>query len=158
MSAPKPRLARFAVTESRCSPHRQSGLADGCCVRLNIPPERPDLAVYSQEEEFAKGVTPTWDSPDVVVYDANMQILPEASITIRNLEASVKSRLRVRAARHGRSMEEEARVILRGALAKEAPGSTNLFDAICRRVAPFGGVELKIPARTPMREPPELDG
>ena len=36
-----------------------------------------------------------------------------ASITIRNLDDGVKTRLRIRAAEHGRSMEEEARVILR---------------------------------------------
>jgi plasmid stability protein len=36
-----------------------------------------------------------------------------ASITIRNLDDDVKRRLRVRAAEHGRSMEEEARDILR---------------------------------------------
>jgi antitoxin FitA len=80
-----------------------------------------------------------------------------SSITIRNLEANVKSRLRVRAARHGRSMEEEARDILRGALSEKAPRPTNLFDAIRRRVAPLGGVELKIPAREPMRETPRFD-
>ena len=38
-----------------------------------------------------------------------------ASITIRNLDESVKARLRIRAAQHGRSMEEEARHILRDA-------------------------------------------
>jgi len=36
-----------------------------------------------------------------------------ASITIRNLEVDLKRRLRIRAAEHGRSMEEEARDILR---------------------------------------------
>jgi antitoxin FitA len=81
-----------------------------------------------------------------------------SSITIRNLEASVKSRLRVRAARHGRSMEEEARDILRGVLAEKAGRPTNLFEAIRRRVAPLGGVELNIPARGPMREPPHFEG
>ena len=55
-----------------------------------------------------------------------------ASITIRNLEDSVKTRLRVRAAEHGRSMEEEARIILREAVKSEAePG--NLAQAICAR-------------------------
>jgi len=39
-----------------------------------------------------------------------------ASITIRNLEDRVKTRLRVRAAEHHRSMEEEVRVILRAAV------------------------------------------
>lgn len=33
-----------------------------------------------------------------------------ASITIRNLEDDIKQRLRVRAAEHGQSMEEEARL------------------------------------------------
>jgi plasmid stability protein len=41
-----------------------------------------------------------------------------ASITIRDLDDSVKRKLRVRAAQHGRSMEEEARNILRTALAE----------------------------------------
>jgi len=41
---------------------------------------------------------------------------------IRNLEDGLKSKLRVRAARHGRSMEEEARHILRTALAERASG------------------------------------
>ena len=40
-----------------------------------------------------------------------------AVLTIRNIEDSVKERLRVRAATHGRSMEEDARVILRRAVA-----------------------------------------
>ena len=40
-----------------------------------------------------------------------------ASITIRNLDEETKRRLRIRAARHERSMEEEARNILRSALA-----------------------------------------
>ena len=35
-----------------------------------------------------------------------------ASITIRNLDDDVKTRLRVRASANGRSMEEEARLIL----------------------------------------------
>ena len=42
-----------------------------------------------------------------------------ASITIRNLEEPLKARLRIRAATHGRSMEEEARDILRNVLTRE---------------------------------------
>ncbi len=80
-----------------------------------------------------------------------------ASITIRNLEDSVKSRLRLRAARHGRSMEEEARQILRTALTDKTRRSTDLFETIRRRIAPTGGVELQIPARGPMREPPRFE-
>ncbi|MEA2988651.1 MAG: phosphopantothenoylcysteine decarboxylase / phosphopantothenate---cysteine ligase, partial [Alphaproteobacteria bacterium] len=38
-----------------------------------------------------------------------------ASITIRQLDEELKQRLRLRAAAHGRSMEDEVRTILRGA-------------------------------------------
>lgn len=44
-----------------------------------------------------------------------------ASITIRNLDDDIKLRLRIRAAKHGRSMEEEARAILRRAMDEAAP-------------------------------------
>ena len=43
-----------------------------------------------------------------------------ASITIRNLDDDVRTRLRVRAAGNGRSMEEEVRLILREAVGREA--------------------------------------
>ena len=79
-----------------------------------------------------------------------------ASITIRNLDDGVKSRLRIRAAEHGRSMEEEARLILRDAVGAEA-GAVNLASAIRARFAPFGGVELELPPREAMREPPSFD-
>lgn len=76
-----------------------------------------------------------------------------ASITIRNLDDAVKTRLRIQASTNGRSMEEEARLILRKAVERK-PGPTNLASAIRARFAPLGGVELDIPARQPMREPP----
>lgn len=79
-----------------------------------------------------------------------------ASITIRNLEEDLKRRLRVRAAEHGRSMEEEAREILRQAVG-EAPPPRNLAAAIRTRIAPLGGVDLDLPTREPAREPPRLD-
>ena len=78
-----------------------------------------------------------------------------ASITIRNLDDGIKTRLRVRAATNGRSMEEEARNILRDAVEQEA-GPHNLADAIRERFAPYGGVDLDIPPREPMREPPKF--
>ena len=75
-----------------------------------------------------------------------------ASMTIRNLDDDIKQRLRVQAAEHGRSMEEEALAILRMALTEPAP-LANLALAIRARFAPLGGVELDIPPREPMREP-----
>lgn len=92
------------------------------------------------------------DYNDIIVGSAHM-----ASIVIRNLEEALKGKLRVRAARHGRSMEEEARQILRAALVEKIAAPTNLFAAIRRRIAPLGGVELKIPRRRSMREPPAFD-
>ena len=77
-----------------------------------------------------------------------------ASITIRNLDEQTKARLRVRAAHRKRSMEEEARNILRAALAEDAATPRNLAEAIRRRFRPFGGVELRLAARAPIREPP----
>jgi plasmid stability protein len=80
-----------------------------------------------------------------------------ASITIRGLDDSVKTKLRVRAAQHGRSMEEEARTILRAALAETSSEPTNVYEAIRRRIEPLGGVELDIPPREMGREPPTFD-
>jgi plasmid stability protein len=78
-----------------------------------------------------------------------------ASITIRNLDDDLKRRLRIRAAENGRSMEEEAREILRRAIGGViAP--KNLCQAIHARFAAIGGVELELPARGPMREPPSF--
>jgi antitoxin FitA len=78
-----------------------------------------------------------------------------ASITIRNLDEQTKTRLRVRAAHHRRSMEEEARHILRVTLAEDPTSPGNLVEAIRRRFEPLGGVDLLLPAREPMREPPK---
>ncbi len=79
-----------------------------------------------------------------------------ASITIRNLEDELKRRLRMRAAEHGRSMEEEAREIIRRAVG-EGAAPRDLAAAIRARAAPFGGADLDLPEREPMREPPRFD-
>lgn len=80
-----------------------------------------------------------------------------ASITIRNLDDDVKSRLRKRAAGNGRSMEEEARLILAHAVEREAVPAKGLGTAIHELFKPFGGVELELPPREPPREPPRFD-
>lgn len=80
-----------------------------------------------------------------------------ATLMIRQLDEKTKTRLRVRAAQHGRSMEAEAREILRSTLSGAPPAKgNNLVDAIRRRVAEFGGVDLKLPPRDPVREPPDF--
>jgi plasmid stability protein len=69
-----------------------------------------------------------------------------ASITIRNLDDDIKAQLRVVAASHGRSMEEEVRVIIRHALFKSEK-SGGLGSRINARFAAVGGVDLEVPAR-----------
>ena len=78
-----------------------------------------------------------------------------ASITIRNLSDDIKRRLRIQAAEHGHSMEEEAREILRVALAQR-DSTVNLAHKIRERFEPFGGIDLEIPQRDQMRDPPEF--
>ena len=53
-----------------------------------------------------------------------------AQLLVRNLEDDVKARLRVLAAEHGRSMEEEVRAILRQAVTAPAPASGGLGTEI----------------------------
>ncbi len=70
-----------------------------------------------------------------------------ASITIRNLDDQTMARLRMRAAHHKRSLEDEGRNILRAALAGDEAAPPNLAEAIRRRFRPLGGVELRLPER-----------
>jgi plasmid stability protein len=81
-----------------------------------------------------------------------------SSITIRNLDPSLKEKLRVRAAEHGHSMEAEARRIMQHALAGGAPRhERNLYERIHARFARLGGIDLEVPPREPAREPPRFD-
>lgn len=79
-----------------------------------------------------------------------------ASITIRNLDEDVKRRLRVRAAEHGRSMEEEARDILRQVVCQPS-GPRDLGKSIHARFAALGGVENTPTQRGPMRATPDFE-
>ena len=75
-----------------------------------------------------------------------------ASITIRKLDETTKRRLRTRAARHGQSMEQEARDILKAELNKPEEQPKDLGKAIHDLFAPYGGVALEIPPREPINE------
>lgn len=77
-----------------------------------------------------------------------------ASITIRRLDEKLKGRLRHRAAAHGCSMEEEARRILRDTLDRERPQS--FMEIATELFGPENGVELELPPRDPMPEPPDF--
>ncbi len=79
-----------------------------------------------------------------------------ASITIRNLEETTKRKLKVRAAINGRSMEQEAREILKRGLREKIQKpktGADLVASIRRRFAPLGGVELEPLPREPIRDP-----
>lgn len=85
-----------------------------------------------------------------------------ASLTIRNVDDDVKSRLRLRAAEHGHSMEEEVREILREALQPGRTRSTPLAQRIQDRFAAANQLAdaqeaLPIPIRRATRPAPRLD-
>ncbi len=80
-----------------------------------------------------------------------------ATLTIRNLDAALKERLRVRAAQHGHSMEAEVRYILQHTLNEPERPAVNLYQRIRSRFAPLGGVDLELPPREPAPEPPRFD-
>lgn len=79
-----------------------------------------------------------------------------ASITIRNLDDKLKQLLRVRAAHHGRSMEDEVRDILCSALASREKRNTSLAKSIHQRFARIGGVDMVVLPREPIPEPPNI--
>jgi plasmid stability protein len=78
------------------------------------------------------------------------------NLLVRKLNDRVKARLRLRAAQHGRSMEEEARVTLTSAVAEKSEKPRTLAEAVHRRFARLGGIELELLPRTPVREPPDF--
>jgi plasmid stability protein len=83
---------------------------------------------------------------------------PMATLTIRNVDATIKERLRLRAARHGRSMEAEARTIIREAVVSERDeAEPNLAEAIRRRFAPLGGIDLELSPPEDVEAPPSFD-
>lgn len=79
-----------------------------------------------------------------------------AAISVRDLDADVTGRLKVRAARHGRSMEAEVRAILTDAVTADDDERPNLAQTIRERFGSLGGVELDIPPRQDMPRAADL--
>ncbi|MGL5808807.1 MAG: FitA-like ribbon-helix-helix domain-containing protein [Nocardioides sp.] len=79
-----------------------------------------------------------------------------AAISVRDLDDDVTARLKVRAARHGRSMEAEVRAILTDAVEATADERPNLPQAIRQRFAATGGIEVPVPPRTDMPRAADL--
>jgi plasmid stability protein len=93
-----------------------------------------------------------------IIINADKEGVAVAAITIRNVDPELKRQLRIRAAIAGHSMEAEARSILRAELATQDDEPADLYQRIRRHVDPLGGVDLPLPDREPMREPPALPG
>jgi hypothetical protein len=73
-----------------CNPLTRETSRHSCCFTpYGPPPDRPDLAIYSQNEQFALGNAPSWDSPDILTNFFNpFRLLPESEITVRNLSST----------------------------------------------------------------------
>jgi plasmid stability protein len=83
-----------------------------------------------------------------------------ASLLIRNVDTALHTRLKARAATHHRSLEEEARVLLRIGLARPdpAPDRSSLPALASRLFGAADGVDLALPPRDPAqdRAPPDF--
>ena len=79
------------------------------------------------------------------------------SLTIRKIEPEMKENLRVRAAKHGRSMESEVRAILKEALQGKDFEGESFGSLIRRHVEPVGGIELDLPPRENARDLPNFE-
>jgi len=110
-------------------------------------------------QALAAADTPDLNAASVEGYECiAIKRTPMATLTIRNLDDSTKAQLRLQAARHGRSMEEEARAILRQAVAGAPPQSAmaGVGHRIQAHFAQLGGVELELPDRSDQSDAPDF--
>jgi antitoxin FitA len=78
-----------------------------------------------------------------------------ASLTIRDLDDELKAQLRIRAAEHGRSVEAEARAILRSVLTRPVSGQ-GMGTRIRQRFANSDDPSVEPPDRTESARASEL--
>ena len=76
-----------------CQPKKRPQRKDCCAhVNSNQPIQRPDLAIYSQEEQLSLGNQPTWDNPDMTTNSwSPFQLNAESVIVVRNLSPTVSA-------------------------------------------------------------------
>jgi plasmid stability protein len=97
------------------------------------------LVIHLQHDAFGENRSPVAIICDIVISFVDLQReLTVAQFIVRHLEEDVKARLKRRAARHGRSMEEEVRHILRGAVKDENQRVAKLGSRIAARFAKSG--------------------
>jgi plasmid stability protein len=81
------------------------------------------------------------------------------SLLIRNVDPALHARLKASAAEHRRSLEEEARELLRAGVARQEAGSGETLVELARRLfGPEHGADLDIPPRgaAPRSPPPDF--
>ena len=83
--------------------------------------------------------------------------LTVTDITILNIDDDIKSLLQQRASKNGRSLEEEAKEILRQALLENQKPPVNLVNMIEKRFAHLGDFELGEIEREPLRPAPTFE-
>jgi len=79
-----------------------------------------------------------------------------ASITVRNIDETLKAHLRQSAAANHRSMEEEVRQVLKQHLLREKCTREGIGTRIAQRFARAGGIDLPETPRSVPRTPPGL--
>jgi plasmid stability protein len=116
-----------------------------------------DLTVHGSTLALGDAVDAGIDGKAYTQAHTSLHRHPMGTLAIRKLDDALKLKLRMRAAARNRSMEEEARQILRAALEEPAIDTApDLGARIRARFAALGDVELALPPREPVREPPDL--
>lgn len=78
-----------------------------------------------------------------------------ATITVRNLDESIKQKLRIQAASHNHSMEEEVRIIIQNAV-QRTDDTDGIGSRIHKHFMEAGGIELAEPRRADLPRKAEL--
>jgi hypothetical protein len=77
---------------SPCPRPRPRPVRPSCCMHTDTPIDRPDMAIYSQAEQFSIGAQPTWNSPDITTnFIGANKLMPEAQVMVRNLSSSASA-------------------------------------------------------------------
>jgi hypothetical protein len=85
-SEPPRRLTALLSRADGCRPDRNRPGGGSCAIRPQVPPERPDPAIYSQPQLLAQGNPASWDSPDILTnWWSPWRLMEETKVKVRNL-------------------------------------------------------------------------